>query len=75
MKNQLASILCEQPYQQPFGYHEISFNHEHNDIWHDNGIKVMVSEFLASYLEPIRSSVYVPRLVRSNPSRGGTVLT
>jgi membrane-anchored protein YejM (alkaline phosphatase superfamily) len=68
MKNQLASILCEQPYLQPFGHHEISFNHEHIDIWHDNGIKGMFYEFLASYLEPIKSSFYIPRLVVQFPA-------
>lgn len=75
MKNLVANTFCEQPYQQTFEYHEKSFNHEHADIWHENGIIGLFCEFLAPYLKPIKSSFYVPRLVRSIPSRGGTVLT
>jgi hypothetical protein len=75
MRNQSFENHCEQPYQQPFGYQEISFNHEHADIWLESGIKGLFSSFLKAYIQPINRSFYVPRLARSILRRGGTVLT
>ncbi|TBL68504.1 hypothetical protein [Paenibacillus thalictri] len=76
MRKPLLINQCEKPCQQQlFGYPEISINHEHADIWRENGIKGQFLSFLEAYIQPIIRSFYVPRLDRSILERGGAVLT
>ncbi|CAG7651747.1 hypothetical protein ACFQI7_27865 [Paenibacillus allorhizosphaerae] len=76
MRKPLFMNPCKQSYQQqPFGYQEITINHEYADFWREHGINGQFLSFLKAYIHPINRSFYVPRLGRSILKRGGTVLT
>ncbi|WP_334074618.1 MULTISPECIES: hypothetical protein [Paenibacillus] len=66
MKQQLKSHYVETIFNQM---------HPSNQDWRECEVSELLAGLYEAYLEPIKSSFYVPRLVRIILKRGGTVLT
>ncbi|MEK8126542.1 hypothetical protein WMW72_01320 [Paenibacillus filicis] len=61
-------------FQQRYQQHQ-PFGHYGAEDWREIGNNEQFSGFQKAYIQPIISSFYVPRLIRSIPRRGGAALT
>jgi len=61
--------------QQQCDYRETSFIHIQEYTWFEGFIHGFFGIFIQTYLQKIKSSLYVPRLVRSIQFKGGAVPT